>query len=539
MSAYDKYLDLLEFYETDNFEDAYFETKKQVCHLFASSNHMQTYKILQHTLNLDDYHPYKKWILSTLPEAYQKHPSLRQKVIKTLNDSYFDKHLDVFYQTAVQTALIAKNTDDRQLCLDKINLRIRDKQNSPHTLKTAFRELGRLMKSDIESKPYVAGIIKYGMDNPQNDEESFLEAEYILDSKGTLNSNAFICKRVPKTPSDPYGIKRVGQPDLERPCVFVLPGGATVAEKELNGYLSDIESLLTKNNLGQKADVYGCFYDFGEYMNRAVAINNQMKKYHRLRAHDINMEEENISPQYAEILFEKLLLPRIADKNGKRRNLNDAQKYIRNINFFAHCHGGYAFLKLEEKLQEKMTALGYTDAERKQIFDNLLCVAFAPFAPVGVSKSQMISFMSADDDIVRQHNLADFHIRKMAQKGDFKPSYFPGKQGNCFIVSKISEKSNGHNFFGFSDKRTDFTDDGVMLTNLMSSALVEGVRSSVTNQKLPHIQKLTDKKAHTFNLFAQNGRLMWQKITEKSKESVMERKILKAICRSDVFGIYE
>ena len=76
MSAYDKYLNLLERYDAEDFEDAYFEIKNKVCHLFSSSNQMQTYKILQHTLDLDDYHPYKKWIMSTLPDVYQKHPSL-------------------------------------------------------------------------------------------------------------------------------------------------------------------------------------------------------------------------------------------------------------------------------------------------------------------------------------------------------------------------------------------------------------------------------------------------------------------------------
>ena len=538
MPAYDEYLNLLECFETEDFEDKSFEIKEQVCRLALNSNQIQVCKILQHALSLDDYHPYKRWTLSVLPNIYRKHPPLRQTVLKTLNNSYFDKHLEFFYRTAVQIASIAQDSDDRVCCLDKINLRINSKDNSSSDLKNAFHELGRLMKSNIPNKPYIAQVIKHAMNNPANDEASILEAEHILDSRGNLKSNAFVCERVQKTRETPFGIKQTQKIDLNAPCVFVLPGDATVSEKELNGYLSDIEHFLTQNGLDKSVKTYGCFYDFGEYMNRNIAIVKQMEKYHRLRLRNTDTEEENIDPKYIDVLFEKLFLPRISDESGQKRPLKDAQKYIRNINFFAHCHGGYAFLKLEEKLNEKMTSLGYTTDEQKQIFDNLLCVAFAPFAPMGASKSQMISFVSADDNIIRQYSNAEFHIRNMAKEGRFQLGYLPKKQGNCFIVHEMSAHSNNHNFFGLAKTRGNLTYQGFILTNIIKSTLLSAVHSSINNTELPDVRVLAQNKYVNFEMLEDNGRQIWQQILQQTKDAAAQKRMLRNMCNKKGLDSY-
>lgn len=532
MSAYDEYLKLVERIENEDFdESSYFDIKEKVCSLASFSGETQTYKILQHALNLDSYQPCKKWVLSMLPNMYAKYPPLRQKVLKTLNNEYFDKHLDVFYPASVQIALYAssyaQNSDDRDVCLDKINLRVNSKDNSPSSLKLAFREMGRLVSADVPNKSYVSRIIKYAMNNPQNDEESLSEAEHILDAKGNLKSNAFVYERTAKTDEHPFGIRQTQQVDIETPCIFVLPGDATLSEKELNGYLSDISAFTVQNNLDQAVKVYGAFYDFGEYMNRSLAIIKQMEKYHRLRPRNTNMEPENINPKYIDVLFDKLFLPRIADEKGRKRSLKDAQKYIRNINFFAHCHGGYVFLKLEEKLEEKMLSLGYSDVERKQIFDNLFCTAFAPFAPMGASKSQMVSFVSADDNIIRQYNHAEFHIRNMAKEDCFQIGYLPKKQGNCFIVSELAADSNSHNFSGFEKKRGNLTYQGFILMDIMKSTLLSAVRSSIEKTELPSIQVLSQNKFVKFDILEENGQKMWQTILNRTKESAINRKFLK------------
>ena len=543
MSAYDEYSKLVERIENEDFDnESYFQIKDRVSSLASFSSEEQTRKILQHALELDSYQPCKKWVLSALPNMYAKHPALRQEILKTLNNEYFDKHLDIFYPVAVQITLYAssyaQNSDDRETCLDKINLRVNSKENTPSSLKSAFREMGRLVGADIPNKSYISRIIKSAMGNPQNDEESISQAEHILDVKGNLKSNAFICERSAKTSDVPFGIRQTQQIDVETPCVFVLPGDATVSEKELNGYLSDISAFMVQNNLDRTVKVYGAFYDFGEYMNRELAIIKQMEKYHRLRRRSINMEQENINPKYIDVLFDKLLLPRIADEKGKKRNIKDAQRYIRNINFFAHCHGGYVFLKLEEKLEEKMLSLGYTDVERKQIFDNLFCTAFAPFAPMGASKSQMVSFVSADDDVIRQYNNAEFHIRNMAKEGSFQLGYLPKKQGNCFIVSEMSANSNSHNFSGFEKKRGNLTYQGFILMDIMKSTLLSAVRSSIENTELPSIRVLAQNKFVNFEILEENGRQMWQQILQQTKDAAAQKRLLHNMRRTKGFDSY-
>ena len=543
MSAYDEYLTLVERIEKEDFdEDSYPDIKERICSLASFSGETQTYKILEHAIGLDSYQPCKKWVLSTLPNIYEKYPPLRQKVLKTLNNEYFDKHLDVFYPVAVQialyTSLYAQASDDRDICLDKINLRINSKENTPSSLKLAFSEMGRLVSADIPNKSYIYRIIKYAMNNPQNDEESILEAEHILDAKGNLKSNAFVYERTAKTDEHPFGIRATQTTDIETPCIFVLPGDATVSEKELNGYLSDISALMAQNNLDQSVKVYGAFYDFGSYMNRAFAIIKQMEKYHHLRRQNTDMEQENINPKYVDVLFNQLLLPRISDENGKKRPLKDAQRYIRNINFFAHCHGGYTFLKLEEKLEEKMLSLGYTDIERKQIFDNLFCAAFAPFAPMGASKSQMVSFVSADDDVIRQYNHAEFHIRNMAKEGRFQLGYLPKKQGNCFIVSELSADSNSHNFSGLGKKRGNLTYQGFILMDIMKSTLLSAVHSSIQKTALPSIEVLAQNKFVKFEMLEENGRQMWQQILQRTKDSAVQKRMLRNMCNKKGFDSY-
>ena len=75
-------------------------------------------------------------------------------------------------------------------------------------------------------------------------------------------------------------------------------------------------------------------------------------------------------------------------------------KRIRNLTVFAHCHGAYVFLKLEEMMQDKMKELGYTADERNIIQKQLFCVAYAPLTPVGINKSNVINFASAWDDAI-------------------------------------------------------------------------------------------------------------------------------------------
>ena len=122
-------------------------------------------------------------------------------------------------------------------------------------------------------------------------------------------------------------------------------------------------------------------------------------------------------------LFKKVILPRITLHNGKGKlSTEEACQRIRKLNIVAHWHGGYTALKLEEKMQEAMTLIGYNNDERKKIQSQLLVVAHAPACALGVSKSQFVSFKSVyDSDTPLKNNFFDRYIesRKAEERRRF------------------------------------------------------------------------------------------------------------------------
>ena len=173
-----------------------------------------------------------------------------------------------------------------------------------------------------------------------------------------------------------------------------------------------------------------------------------MQDHHRSVKLNKQLNEDTLHPRYVDDLFDKALLNRISDKNGKRLSTDEACAKIRKLTIVAHCHGAYTFLKLEEKMQKKMQELGYSAEERAKIQHEMLCVAHAPYAPLGVSKSTMISFASAQDLKINHHNNFETEIRAMSKNNEVMLSYFPGKQGELFLTPSMGEDVEEHNFLG-------------------------------------------------------------------------------------------
>ena len=86
-----------------------------------------------------------------------------------------------------------------------------------------------------------------------------------------------------------------------------------------------------------------------------------------------------------------------------------------------------------------MKELGYSRQEQAQIQKELLCVAHAPFAPLGVSKSTMISFVSAQDWEIRHYNNFEKEIRPLSKNNKVLLSYFPDKKGEMFLAPSLGE----------------------------------------------------------------------------------------------------
>jgi len=244
-------------------------------------------------------------------------------------------------------------------------------------------------------------------------------------------------------------------------------------------------------------------------------------------------------PEYLDDLFASILLPRITDENGARLPLKTALQRIRKINIFAHCYGAYVALRLEERMQNKMRELGYSQSEMNQIQSELLVVALNPASPLGVSKSTFISFISGyDDKVMRADNWVSEFVNNNRQselkqineslrpiRWNLKPGFLSGQDGNVFFIKQrfdlIPDGQGGkgigwneHNNMHYVSKK--FTNDGKMLATFAHNILVSGIKNSLAQTDefipLPALEKLfldgqnDEKLTAEFEQMKQNGK---------------------------------
>ena len=168
----------------------------------------------------------------------------------------------------------------------------------------------------------------------------------------------------------------------------------------------------------------------------------------------------------------------------------------------------------------KMKELGYTKQEQQQIQKQLLCVAHAPYCPLGISKSTLISFCSAQDDEVSHHNNFQTEIVNLNKQGEMTLSYFPERQGNVFICSSLGDGVEEHNFIGYDINQKGLSNEGKAILALSGKAIVNGVRGSIKNEPLADIETLIcgqdDKCKKIFNKIKENGKAIYNKILYNS-----------------------
>ena len=175
-----------------------------------------------------------------------------------------------------------------------------------------------------------------------------------------------------------------------------------------------------------------------------------------------------------------------------------AMRNVRNVTIVAHCHGAYTVLAVEELMRKKMTELGYSSQERDAIQKQLLCVAHAPYCPLGVSHSTFISFASTSDNDIRHYNQFEALVRQIVKHDGIGLSWFPERRGNVFLVPSITTSdfsslglfSSEHSYYGYDTNDRDFTPDGNILLEFEKNAIVNGVKNALAGAPIPSVQEL-------------------------------------------------
>ena len=160
-------------------------------------------------------------------------------------------------------------------------------------------------------------------------------------------------------------------------------------------------------------------------------------------------------------------------------------------------------------MQHRMQELGYSKEERAGIQKQMLCTAYAPYCPLGVSKSTMISFCCAKDMVVRHGNNFQRNIQQLNNNNRLQISYFPKEKGEVFVVpSFMIDELDGHNFiWSFTKRKEIFYDlkptsqnnwitennpikSSQALIGMMGNVLVNGVLNSIEKKPLPGTKDL-------------------------------------------------
>ncbi|MCQ2741673.1 MAG: hypothetical protein MJ210_06145, partial [Alphaproteobacteria bacterium] len=453
-------------------------------------------------------------------KLYAQKPSLRAEIWnKLLKEADHTSKFSRLYENF--GAIIEADSEKIPECLHIISAKIADTNNNASDLKKAYDVLSKIRNNNQYTKK-ADTILMQGLQNPKNDIGSKKFAYRQIGKIDELTSRVSIGQHVEKTADNQYGFKNVDNISTDETAVLVLGGSGTKTNRAANGYLSSLEKLLQKHKIPENVGLYAAVYDFGEYEDRDVVFNDNfartklMQDHHRSVKLNKEFNEDTLHPRYVDDLFDKTLLNRISDKDGKRLSTDEACTKIRKLTIVAHCHGAYTFLKLEEKMQKKMQELGYSAEERTRIQHEMLCVAHAPYAPLGVSKSTMISFASAKDEETDHHNCFQDEIREMSKNNEVMLSYFPDKRGELFLTPSMGEDIEQHNFLDYDTTIKGLSKEGQAILGLSGDTIVNGIKNSLSGKSLPMVKDLVcgqdEKHRQFFDKLKKNGIEMWEKM---------------------------
>lgn len=466
--------------------------------------------------------PIQKLFFANYGTLYARKPALRAEL--------WDKFVHYRPETSEYSkmyqnlgAVAAADAEKIPQCLRLIAENLEKTNQTPGQLKEAYNTLGKI-RSTYPNKAEIDGILEQGLKNPVNNRSSQRAAYRQMGKVDELISSSSIGQRVEKTADNPHGFKLVEDIKPDEPAVLILGGNSTNSNRSANGYLSPVEKLLKTENLQDKVGLYAAIYDFGEIDDLNVTFQDGpariklMQDKHRKIKVKRPMNEDTLNPRYIDDLFDKVFLNRISDKDGQRLSTEEACAKMRKLTVVAHCHGAYTLLKLEEKMKQKMAEIGYSPAECAKVQHELLCVAHAPYAPLGVSKSTMISFVSAKDFEVEHFNSFEHEVHALSQNNAVLMSYFPEKRGEFFLTPSMGKDVEEHNFLGYDLNQKRLSPEGKAMLKFAGNAVVNGVKNSLEGKTLPPVKEIVcgqDAEAKKlFNKLKENGAEMWQIISK-------------------------
>ena len=352
-----------------------------------------------------------------------------------------------------------------------------------------------------------------------------------------------------------YGIRNVKSIPPDEVAVIILGGNGTTHDEAIEGYLRILRGFLDKHHVPEElVALYVAKYEIENHVfardaearaklfvdyTGSFGIKEFCDKFKTSVDNPTNipLDPEIADPNYIKELFEKVFLRRICDDNGNKLPVDEACKRVRNLTVCTHCHGAYVFFKIEKMMQQKMKELGFSPKDRKKIQEQLLCLACAPSAPLGILKSTVISFASQHDPDL-QEDFANNFKEFIVQNCNFQSAYFPGKEGELFLAKNLFKKNEKkgieHYFLRYEeeDKKENQTHKkskpvlsktGFLFLTFLSNAVVNSVTSAKKGEALPPIQSLLcgddESLNRAFIRLKKSGETCWDNMVKALRRS--------------------
>lgn len=459
-----------------------------------------------------------------LPEVFEKHRNLGDFVLNLLNKH---QNNDAYFAAIADFAVVEEYKTEE--AMHHMHERIQNKEVDEELLSKYYKALDKVATKVPKFKSLAQEYIKEAMTYKQNGRKSLRCAAKALNDEKMLSSQSYIGKRTKKSDANKHGYENVKSVEDDEICVLCVGGNATTEEYKAHGYVKQLQEFVKECGLQDKVNVYGITYDFGEYFAEKKALGKQMLDYghiHYSKSYVEDLNQDTVLPQFIEQIFDKFVLPRISKNKTERLDAQQAAQKINKFKMLVHCFGGYVALKLEEIALNKMQQLGYSAAEQDYIIRRMQILAISPHCPLGVSKSNMLSVISAQDGQVTHGNYFEKQIRKMVVGGKIvPPCVFPKEQGDFILVNRIFGKDNKkydghdedeHNFCGL--KLVDaMSKGGLTAVGFARSFLQKGLNNAINNDITPITleQALNgnENELAVLAMMKENGRLLWDKIT--------------------------
>lgn len=292
----------------------------------------------------------------------------------------------------------------------------------------------------------------------------------------TKNQNKYrLYEKVPKSDEYEFGLKLLEQsenPFKDGPCLVSMIAIA-MWEKDINGALNQgMEALRLRTNHNENSGIG--LEDFqGKILSVAYGEPSEKAGIKGKKMSNGISRKENLDDEFTK----KYLFPLIED-DGKKIDVLQAMRNMRNVNLMTYCGATGSALRMEECLKNRMNELGYSEQEISQIQSQMCVIGYATDIKMRrefVDKKKVESTCISVGDVNDPDVSASQSIREKAKMSG--PVYFG--EGYYFHYGNGEHSLKGYILQDPS------------LSAVISSVLTKAVSNSIENTKSTEFKPIT------------------------------------------------